>query len=387
MSSLRQIAPPVLLAGRGASAKPKARKPSVFARWRLWLVLITLLVLLPIGYVLYGMGDKPRYKYTVHETKLIVDGEAVTVTGVLECARSLLGFSSSPSSYYMVGGTTAAALLRRGGAVLTIFPDACGIDTYMYEPGYYPSIYLVDNTTNPQRIEYHFSDIRLRDPDSRVHLVSFETRRSSFPIRDYRLLERYRWRDSLESTIPGLVHDPALYLGYLMTVRPVAALPSDERAALGSMPADGGEPADKGGSYPLTMQAAPGQVSMNFVWGSVGHLCQLQTFRGDAALCDKLRRTYGIPIVEGKPTLGTLANLLPYAELRRRSDVHFPRSVQPPGRVLPTSVDRVTSFFLFGETYEVRGGAYDRVIFLTPDRETLFTLGVNALPIWHIPQP
>ena len=360
--------------------------------WRRAIALIVLILLLLASYVLYGWYGTPRYQYTVHETKLIVDGEAVTVTGLLECARSplfFLGALSEGRPYQMVGSPSAATPLVDGGALLVIFPDACGglsVDKYMYEPGYYPSIYLIDSATNPQRIEYHFSDRSLRDPNARVRLDSFETQRSSSPIRDYRLLARYRWRKSVSSVIPGLIAEPTFFLGYLITVLPIASLSGDEGAAFDASSAHESEIADATSEISPSMQQARDRVSINFVWGSVGHLCQLKTLRGDAGLCDKLRRTYGVPVVDGKPTARTLADLLPYVELCRRSDVLVRGENRTSQAFAPTNVDPITRFFLFDREYDVRAGAFSRAIFLAPDDQVLFGLGVNALSSQQIRQ-
>jgi hypothetical protein len=276
----------------------------------------------------------------------------------------------------MLGSPAAAAPLAGGGALLVVFPDACAaggwtMGTYMYKPGYYPSIYLVDSASDPQRIEYHFSDVSLRDPNSRVHLVSFETRRSSFPIRDYRLLARYRWRNSVSSVIPGLIADPALHLGYVVTVLPVSALTKEEIAETNLKTSDRGAGVqtlfDSRDFSPLA-QAIREKTSIRFPVGGVGGLCQPETKAYENAACDKLRRTFGIPVVDGAPSVGSVQDLLPYAELRRRPDFLIPLDSR--GVVFNlTRIDDVTPMSLFGDDVEVDHSQFYDSVYFSPEQQ------------------
>ncbi len=380
MSSEPQTTLPFFLAesvGSERPAKPQARKPFFFARSRLWLVLIALLVLLPIGYVVYGMVGPPRYKYTVHQTKLIVDGEEVTVTGLLECAHIPFPHLSEGASYRIRGGTTAAAArLKGGGAILTMFPNACGtsgarISGYMYYPGFYPAIYLVDSATDPQRIDYYFSGVSLRDPNSRVQLVEFTTLRSSSPIRSYHLLARYRW-GKLTSAVPGLMDDPAMYVGYTMTVLPLPELAPEARAVIES--GQGAEEIARisvNARSPTAAVDLLGQLNGDLVGPNTAAGCQFEVDDG----CRVLQHTFGLPVVNGVPTLRSLDELEPFVELVRRADL----SGEDNGLRRLDSIEDTMQFELFGLSERVGRLDLHQTMFVTPDREAIFGLGVELL--------
>ena len=325
------------------------------------------------------MIGPPRYTYTVHETKLIVDGEEVTVSGLLECARDLLGFpTDKPGRYHMLGGTTAAATrLKNGGAVLTMFPSACsagpGRDANaMYYPGFYPAIYLVDNATKPSRIDYYFSDVSLHDPTSRVRLVDFQARQSWSPIRSYHLLARYRW-GNLSSAVPGLMDDPAMYVGYTMTVLPFSELTDDERKFVDDQ--DNLDEIARISVNRNTSPAAAADLLRETKGGPVGpstsSACQFEVRQS----CRVLRRTFGIPVVDDVPTLRGLDGLTAYVELARRADLS---GADDHGRRRLDSIEDTTQFRLFGRIEKVNRGELWRV-FVPPHESIVFGLGVELL--------
>jgi hypothetical protein len=390
---MREMTSPFLLAERVGSerpSKPHARKPSFFVRWRLWLVLIALIVLLPTGYVLYGMGDTPRYVYIVHETKLIVDGEAVTLTGVLECERSplfLLGGLSEGRPYQMLGSPAAAVELSDGGAVVVGFPDLCGEGRRPeYEPGYFPATYLVDSATAPTRMDHYFSDLSLDDPKSRVRFVAFSTERSSSPIRSYSLLWRHRWSRPFSSAVPGLVDDSALYLGYLMTVASLSDLPDEERTFL--MANAEGQDGILRFVIDSPERREPALNVLHLidptVFGLVtGSACQSQSHAG---ACERLRRTFGVPIVDGVPTVDDIGALIPYADLQRRpgTNASVDRSF---ARAMRLAEINIITFSLFGETVEVSRGDFERTIFVAPSQNVVFGLDTDATSSPRIQHP
>ncbi len=339
-------------------------------------------MLLLVGYVAYGAVGAPRYKYTVHETKLIVDGEEVTVTGLLECARDFLGLpTDKPSIYHMLGGTAAAATrLKNGGAVLTMFPDACsagpGRDANaMDHPGVYPAIYLIDSATKPSRIDYYFSDVSLRDPKSRVRLVDFHARQSWSPIRSYHLLARYRW-GNLSSAVPGLMDDLAIYVGYTMTVLPFSELTDDERSFLEPLLTTTNDDLiwirPNSPEVKTAVRDLLRQTNMHIPDASVGRMCPPWVREADPD-CDAFRRTFGLPLVDGVPTLTSDEELQPYVEMTRRpkvagADQDGTRAVLPP--------DAVTEFNLFGRLVAFSKADFFGLALVAPREQIAF--GIEA---------
>ena len=94
-----------------------------------------------------------------------------------------------------------------------------------YRPDFRPAILNLDLTTPKAEPDLTITSltVSLRDPKSTCASSSFNAAVNPGLRSADHLLARHRW-DSLSSAVPGLMDDPAMYVGYTMTVLPFPEL-------------------------------------------------------------------------------------------------------------------------------------------------------------------
>ncbi|MDJ0942452.1 MAG: hypothetical protein QNJ30_03255 [Kiloniellales bacterium] len=174
-----------------------------------------------------GARGTPAYHWYSVRADFEVEGEAVSLGGVVECVRKgpdffPYNFGSGPGNLFNVRNRAFAAKLATGGVLLMSPLTACsrwqgGLDDTFPE-GYYPLVYWVDDPDRPSRAEVYFSDTYYAQKDARVRFKGFEAKRLGTGDWIWSRPGEFESQSSLLAEVPWLLEqEPKVFRGYVVT--------------------------------------------------------------------------------------------------------------------------------------------------------------------------